>query len=137
MCRFVQEFNHLSLVKKTSGRNFYNKTARKDHSVLIDTVPFEPIWIYKMLANFRSDLIEGSVSKSTVFERTPIRAIFCGQLRSEIMRAEHVSTESIQPFLLVPDSATECRQSEDDQRGSMETLMNKEQLEGLTSPNTN
>ncbi|CAG9815643.1 unnamed protein product [Phaedon cochleariae] len=83
--------------------------ARKENSVLIDTIPFEPIWIYKMLADFRSDLIEDrqedaeeflgfllnglndemfelmkqvldlentcSVSKSTVFEKTPIHAI--------------------------------------------------------------
>ncbi|CAG9815469.1 unnamed protein product [Phaedon cochleariae] len=72
------------------------------------------------------------VSK-TVFEKTPIRAIFGGQLRSKIMRAVDVSTVNIQLFLTMQLNVDRVKMI----RETLETLVNKEHLEGLTSPNMN
>ncbi|CAG9821598.1 unnamed protein product [Phaedon cochleariae] len=74
-----------------------------------------------------------SVLKSTVFEKTLIRAIFGGQLRSRIMRAGVVSTENIQPNLTLQLNVYKVKTIQE----ALETLVIKEQLEGLTSPNTN
>ncbi|CAG9819824.1 unnamed protein product [Phaedon cochleariae] len=74
-----------------------------------------------------------SVSKRTVFEKTPIRAIFGGQLRSKIMRAGDVSTENIQPFLTLQLNVDKVKTIKE----ALETLVNREELEEWTSPNTN
>ncbi|CAG9814308.1 unnamed protein product [Phaedon cochleariae] len=130
MCRFVQEFNHLSLVKKTSGRNVYNKTARKEDSVLMDTDLTEGR--QEEAEVFLGFLLNGLNDK--MFElMKPVLDLENTCSVSEIIRAGHVSTENIQPFLTLRLNVDRVKPINE----ALETLMNKEQLEGLTSPNTN
>ncbi|CAG9824890.1 unnamed protein product [Phaedon cochleariae] len=76
---------------------------------------------------------KGSVTRRTDFEKTPIRDIFGGLLRSKIVRSGDLSTENIQPFLTLQLNIEKAKTV----REALEALVNKNQLEGLTSSKTN
>ncbi|CAG9860826.1 unnamed protein product [Phyllotreta striolata] len=76
---------------------------------------------------------KGSITRRTDFDRTPISDIFGGLLKSKIHRAGDLSTENIQPFLTLQLNIEKVKTV----REALEALVNKHQLEGLTSSKTN
>ncbi|CAH1995498.1 unnamed protein product [Acanthoscelides obtectus] len=50
MCRFVREFKHLPANQRVTSRRSDGKNTKKDQGIMVNTdVPFEPLWIQKML----------------------------------------------------------------------------------------
>lgn len=74
-----------------------------------------------------------SITRRTDFDRTPISDIFGGLLKSKIHRAGDLSTENIQPFFTLQLNIEKVKTV----REALEALVNKHQLEGLTSSKTN
>nr|CAH7759521.1 unnamed protein product [Callosobruchus chinensis] len=60
MCRFVREFKQLPANQRVTSRRSDGKNTKKDQGIMVNPdIPFEPLWIYKMLNGIRTDLIEG------------------------------------------------------------------------------
>ncbi|XP_072397586.1 ubiquitin carboxyl-terminal hydrolase 10-B [Diabrotica undecimpunctata] len=76
---------------------------------------------------------KGSITRRTDFDRTPISDIFGGLLKSRIQRTGDLSTENIQPFLTLQLNIEKVKTV----REALEMLVNRHQLEGLTSSKTN
>ncbi|KAL3285107.1 hypothetical protein HHI36_019231 [Cryptolaemus montrouzieri] len=76
---------------------------------------------------------KGSVTRKTVFGRTPISNIFGGLLRSKIHRAGDESTNNIQPFFTLQLNIEKAKTVSE----ALEALVSKNQLEGVTSSKTN
>ncbi|KAF5292896.1 hypothetical protein FQR65_LT11148 [Abscondita terminalis] len=76
---------------------------------------------------------KGAITRRTEFCRTPISDIFGGSLRSRLHRTGDQSTDNIQPFFTLQLNIEKSNTV----REALETLVCKNQLEGVTSSKTN
>ncbi|KAK9882567.1 hypothetical protein WA026_022195 [Henosepilachna vigintioctopunctata] len=76
---------------------------------------------------------KGSITRKTVFGKTPVSEIFGGLLRCKIHRAGDESTNNIQPFFTLQLNIEKAKTVSE----ALEALATKNQLEGVTSSKTN
>ncbi|CAG9761546.1 unnamed protein product [Ceutorhynchus assimilis] len=112
MCKFVKEYKHLPANMRVSNRRSEGnkKDQKKDQGVMINTdIPFEPAWIYKILHNLQTDLMEG---------RQEDAEEFLGCLLNNL------SDEMLELMKLVDTSEKTTNQTEEDEE-SWQVMGNK------------
>ncbi|XP_066596871.1 ubiquitin carboxyl-terminal hydrolase 10-A-like isoform X2 [Prorops nasuta] len=75
---------------------------------------------------------KGSVTRCTVFGRTPLSDIFRGQLRSTVFRAGEESTDNVQPFFTLQLDI----QNAESVKAAFEIFVGKDELEGIKCSKT-